>query len=129
MPKRYFTYADVMLDKRWVYTPSHTIYIPTLIGKAEVFDEAKMGISTPDSLLNFWYINQPIPDWPVSDSITKLMNLPNMHWITEISQNDAKQMLLDNWFTEVSTNTIELHPEYEDELTWETVPAVLLVLE
>jgi len=52
MTKRFFTYADIMLDKRGIYTPSHTIYIPKLIGKAEVFDEVKLGIETPNSLLN-----------------------------------------------------------------------------
>lgn len=122
--KRFFTYCDIMLDSRGRYTPSHTIYIPKLIWKAEVFDEVKLWIETPNSLLNFWYVE--ILDESINDDITTLFSLPNMHWIREITNTEAKQLLLDNWYIEIDTNIVRIREESIDDITWETIPEITI---
>ena len=124
MAKRYFKYADIMLDSRGRYTPSHTIYIPKLIGKAEIFDEVKTWIQTPNTLLNFGYVEYDIS---IDSDITELFSLTNMHWISELSVEEAKTMLVNNNYVDDWTGTFEITPETT---IWEEViPAVTLTIE
>lgn len=121
MLKKYFTYADVLLDKRGVYTPSHTLYFPNLAWKVEVIDEVLSGISTPNSILNFGYINIIDPDSEAS--VNELLTLPNMHWIKEITVDEARTILDTNWYVHDGNYVYTIQDEYIDEITWETVPA------
>ena len=125
--KKYFTYADVLLDKRWTYTPSHTIYIPNLVWKAEVFDEAKTPIETPNSIVNFGYIE--ITDETAEQDVIDLLALPTMHGIKQITQTEAKAMLINNGYIENPINTFELIPAGVDELTGNSHDAVIIIID
>ena len=110
--KKFFKYIDVQLDTRWLYTPSHTIRVPALYNKATVEDEHTIGISTPNSVFNLWYIN--ISDLTIEPYIDELLALWGMHWIKAITNAEAKQMLLDNWYIETTPDTFEISPANDE---------------
>ena len=107
--KKFFKYLDVQLDTRWLYTPSHTVVVPALLNKATVEDELTIWIKTEKSVFNLWYID--IIDPTIEADVDELLALWGMHWIKAITTTEAKQMLLDNWYTEISTDVIEISPE------------------
>ena len=123
--KKWFKYVDVQLDKRGYYTPSHTVVVPALVGKATVEDEQTIGIQTPASTFNLWYIN--IIDETITADVDELLALGGMHWIKAITTTEAKQMLLDNWYTEISTDVIEIAPEMVW-IDWEIIPQKTLTI-
>jgi hypothetical protein len=124
--KKFFKYVDISLDKKGLYTPSHTIYIPALYGKAIVQDEITSWIKTPNSVFNFWYID--IQDVSVETAIDELLALWGIHWIKAITTTEAKAMLTANGYVEDPVNGFEISPETTD-VDWTIIPSKFLIIE
>lgn len=125
MKRFYFDYLDMHLDRRWNYTPSHSVYVPTLIGKAVVYDEANTPISTPNSDFNFGYIevSDVTKEAVVQDILTR--KWPAL-WMNEITLTQARAMLDANWYTHDGNYLYTIVPAWTNELTGEPTPAVTL---
>lgn len=125
MSKLYFDYVDVKLGAKGNYTPSYTTYIPLLAWKAEIHDEVITGIKTPNSFLNFWYIE--ISDITVTADIQNLLARPNVNSMKELTIAEAKAMLEANGYIDWGSG-YEITPAWTW-IDWEVIPAVYLIID
>ena len=121
--KRWFKYVDVMLWKKWVYTPSYTIIVPALVWKATIEDEITIWIQTPNSVFNLGYVD--VIDQTIDVYVTELFALWGMHWIKEITNTEARDILIANWYVETD-NGFLIHEAITD--WWIETPAKYLII-